>query len=126
MWCVSDLDDEFVERMEDLLDLYELPRDPAEPVVCFDERPVQLHDHKRSPSRAKPGRPSRYDYEYRRKGTANVFCAVEPLAGRHILKVTSNRGAREFALALRDIAKRYPRAATIHLVLDNLNTHTEK
>ena len=126
MWCVSDLDDEFIERMEDLLDLYERPRDAAEPVVCFDERPVQLLDDKRPSSRAKPGIPARYDYEYKRKGTANIFCAVESLAGRHSLKVTDNRGAREFALALRDIAKRYPRATTIHLVMDNLNTHTQK
>ena len=126
MWCVSDLDDAFIERMEDLLGLYERPRDVAAPVVCFDERPVQLLDNVRAPSRAKPGHPARYDYEYKRMGTANVFCAVEPLVGRHYLKVTSDRGGREFALALRDIARRYPRANTIHLVMDNLNTHTKK
>ena len=126
MWCVSDLDDEFIERMEGLLELYERPRDASEPVVCLDERPIQLLGDKRSPSRAKPGRIGKYDYEYLRKGTANIFCAVQPLAGRHHLKVTRNRGALEFALVLRDIARRYPRATTIHLVVDNLNTHAQK
>lgn len=123
MWCVAKLNGEFIARMEDLLKLYERPLDPREPVVCLDERPVKLHDDARKGSNAKPGRPARYDYEYIRRGTANVFCAVEPLAGRHITKVTATRHGHEFARMLMEIARRYPRAKTIHLVVDNLSIH---
>ena len=123
MWCVSDLDAEFIERMEDLLALYEIPLNGREPVVCLDERPVKLHGEKRPGSHAKPGRPARYDYEYIRKGTANIFCAVEALAGKHITKVTATRHGSEFAKMLTEIARRYPNASTIHLVMDNLSTH---
>jgi transposase len=126
MWCVSDLDDQFVERMEDVLALYERPRDRHQPVVCLDERPVQLHSEVRAGSTAQLGKPARYDYEYVRRGTANVFCAVEPLAGRHLTRATPNRGGAEFAKMIRLIAQRYPRAETIHLVMDNLSTHTER
>ena len=77
--------------MEDLLALYERPLNSREPVVCLDERPVKLHGERRKGSNAKPGRPARYDYEYVRKGTANIFCAVEPLAGKHITKATATR-----------------------------------
>jgi hypothetical protein len=124
MWCVPELNDEYIERMEDVLELYERPYRESEPVVCLDERPVQLHDEKRTGSRAKPGRCARYDYEYVRRGTANIFCAVEALAGRHLTKVTKNRKGPAFAAMLRDIAKRYPDADTIHLVMDNLSTHS--
>ena len=126
MWCVPDLDEEFVERMEAILDLYEWDYDPAEPVVALDERPVVLHDEKRKGSPVKPGRPARRDYEYIRRGTANIFCAVEPLAGRHITKVTKTRSGPEFAKFLAQIARSYPDATTIHLVMDNLSTHTKK
>jgi len=123
MWCVSDLDTEFIERMEDVLEIYERPQDPTEPVVCLDERPVKLHGEKRMGTRARPGRPARYDYEYVRNGTANVFCAVEARAGKHITKVTANRGGPETAKMFADISRRYPKAKTIHLVMDNLSTH---
>lgn len=126
MWCVSELDDEFIERMEDVLSLYERPYHRSEPVVCLDERPVQLHGEKHEATPARPGQPARYDYEYVRRGTANVFCAVEPLAGRHLAKATRTRSGPEFAEMLRGIARAYPRAKTIHLVMDNLSTHTEK
>ena len=126
MGCVSELDDEFIERMEDVLSIYERPDHPHEPVVCLDERPVPLHDEKYRASRATPGRPARYDYEYVRRGTANVFCVVEPLAGRHLSKATRTRNGAEFAHMLRDIARAYRRAQTIHLVIDNLSTHSDK
>ena len=126
MWCVPELDDAYIACMEDVLELYERPYDPSEPVVCLDERPVQLHDDARAGSAARPGRCTRYDYEYVRRGTANIFCAVEPLAGRHITKVTKRRKAADFARMLMDIARCYPDAATIHLVVDNLSTHTIK
>jgi len=124
MWCVAELDEEYIARMEDVLDLYERPLDAAEPVVCLDERPVALHGQTRPASRVKPCRPARYDYEYVRNGTANIFCAVQPLAGKHITKVTPSRRGVEFAKMLGEIARRYRRARSIHLVLDNLSTHS--
>ena len=109
--------------MEDLLELYERPVDPKQPVVCLDERPVQLLDSKRDGKPARPGRVARHDYEYTRCGTANVFCIVEPKRGVHLTHATPRRTAKEFAEAMRLIANRYRRADTIHLVLDNLSTH---
>ena len=126
MWCVPDLDDEFIERMEDILDLYECVYDHSEPVVAIDERPVVLHGEKRKGSPVAPGRPARRDYEYVRKGTANIFCGIEPLAGRHITKVTASRSGPEFAKYLAQVARRYTDAKTIHLVMDNLSTHTKR
>jgi transposase len=124
MWCVPTLDAEYMQKMEDVLEVYERPHDPQQPVVCLDERAVQLRGDKRQGSPAKPGRPARFDYEYVRLGTANVFCVVEPLAGKHITRVTPNRGGAQFAKTLMLIARRYPTAKTIHLVMDNLNSHT--
>ena len=112
--------------MEDVLELYARPYNPREPVVCLDERPVQLLDDARPEIPARPGRIARQDYEYVRCGTANVFCGVEPLAGRHYARATSDRSGPQFAEALRDIARRYPHAETIHLVVDNLSTHCLK
>ncbi len=126
MWCVPNLDAEYVERMEDLLTLYEKPHNPREPVVCLDERPVQLHDSARPGRAGGPGRVRREDYEYVRRGTANVFCAVEPLAGRHFTRATPDRKAPQFAEMVKTIVRRYPRASTLHLVVDNLNTHCRK
>jgi hypothetical protein len=124
MWCVPQLDAQYVQRMEDVLNLYEKPYNPREPVVCFDEKPVQLLDAVRPALPVRPGREARRDNEYVRCGTANLFCAVEPKAGRHLVKATPNRKAPEFARALRDIAEAYPRARRIHLVLDGLSTHS--
>ena len=125
MWCIPALDDEFIARMEELLRLYEKPLDSAEPVVCLDEKPVQLLDDAREPQRARDGS-LRRDYEYRRHGTANIFCAVEPRAGRHMAKVTRKRAKVDFANVLRDIAGAYERARRIHLVVDNLSTHSRR
>ncbi len=124
MWCVPQLDDEYAERMEDVLDSYERAYDPQQPVVCLDERAVQLHGEKRPGSPAKPGKPARFDYEYARRGTANIFCAVEPLAGKHLARVTKSRSGAELVQMLALLARAYPRARTIHLVMDNLNTHS--
>ena len=125
MWCVPRFDAEYIERMEDILSVYERAYKPDEPVVCLDERPTPLHGEKRGAKPAKPGKPRRYDYEYVRRGTANIFCAVEPLAGKHIAKVTKTRDSIEFAKFLGSLANRYRHATTIHLVMDNLSTHTE-
>ncbi len=124
MWCVAELNDEYIARMEHVLELYERPYNPEEPVVYLDERPTPLHRETRKASPAKPGKEARYDYEYVRNGTANIFCAVEPLAGKHITRATPTRDHREFAKMMRVISEHYPDARTIHLVLDNLSTHS--
>jgi hypothetical protein len=126
MWCVPELNAEFVERMEDVLRLYARPYRESEPVVCLDERPVQLLDPARPPVPMRPGRLARADYEYVREGTANIFCIVEPQTGRRLTYATKNRKGRAFARALQRIARRYAAARKIHLVLDNLSTHAEK
>jgi hypothetical protein len=124
MWCVPKLDEEYVERMNDLLLLYEQPYNEREPVVCLDERPVALHDSARPGFDAAPGKIRKTDYEYVRCGTANVFGIVEPKAGRHFTYATENRKKPAFAAAVKTIADQYPDADTIHLVIDNLNTHS--
>jgi transposase len=126
MWCVPELDDEYIARMEDTLETYERPYDATQPVVCLDEKPVTLHAEVRPPSPAVPGREARADSEYERRGTANVFCAVEPQAGRHFTWVTPDRSGDQFAQVLFHLALAYPEAQTIHLVMDNLSTHTRK
>jgi len=95
-------------------------------VVCVDEKPVVLHKDTQPPIPTQPGRIGRRDYEYKRCGTANVFCGVEPKAGRHFTKTTPTRSSPEFADFLLEIAEHYPDADTIHLVVDNLSTHTRK
>ena len=106
--------------MEKVLDVLNQPRDERAPVVALDERPVQLLNSVRPDSPMAPGQPARSDYEYARCGTANVFCVVEPKAGRHQTHATKNRTAGQFAGALKRIALSYSKASTIHLVLDNL------
>jgi transposase len=123
---VPELNAEFVARMEDVLRLYARPYNDAEPVVCLDERPVQLLDPARPTVPMSPGRPARVDYEYVRAGTANIFCIVEPLTGRRLTYASKNRTGRAFARALQRVARRYAHAKRIHLVLDNLSTHSEK
>jgi hypothetical protein len=126
MWCVPELNAEYIERMEEVLEIYERPYNPQEPVVCLDEKPVVLHGELRAEKRARPGTLAKRDYEYKRRGGANVFCAVEAKAGRHFTHPTPNRKAPEFARMIQRLANSYPRARTIHLVLDNLNTHCRK
>jgi hypothetical protein len=113
--------------MEEVLATYEKPWTAAEPVVGIDEKPVQLLADVRDPIPArKPGQIAKYDHEYERCGTANIFCAVEPKAGRHFTKVTPTRSGAEFAKMLKKVAGAYPRAKTIHLIMDNLSTHKRK
>ncbi len=112
--------------MEKVLDILSQPVDEHAPVVALDERPVQLLASARPGKPMVPGRLARQDYEYVRHGTANVFCIVEPKTGRHHTHVTCNRKAPQFAKALRRIARAHPAARTIHLVMDNLNTHCAK
>ena len=112
--------------MEDVLAVYEKPDRAAEPVVCFDEKPVLLHAEVRPSLPMRPGRVARPDNEYKRCGTANVFWAVEPKAGKNFRFPTPDRTAAELAPVLGRIIGSYPFAKTIHLVLDNLNLHCRK
>lgn len=117
-------DARFVAAMEDVLDVYERPMDPKRPVVCVDELHKQLISEKRLPIAGKVGEVERYDYEYVRNGTANVYCAFEPLAGRRITKVTQRRTRVEWAELVRELVDvHYPLAEVIVLVMDNLNVH---
>jgi hypothetical protein len=126
MWCVAELNQDYITRMEDVLATYEQPYNPTQPVVCLDEKPVTLRADVRPASPAAPGREARRDNEYQRCGTANVFCAVEPKAGRHFTFPTPDRSAGQFAQVACQLARQYPEAETIHLVLDNLNIHCRK
>jgi hypothetical protein len=111
--------------MEDVLDVYHRPYDPKRPVVCVDELPVQLVGESRAPLPPEPGKPMRYDYEYVRNGTANLFMAFEPLVGWRAAQVTERRTAKDFAEVLRWLAEEvHPDAERVVLVCDNLNTHT--
>ena len=126
MWVVADLDEDYITKMEDVLEVYERPYDQQEPVVCLDEKPITLHADVRPASPVAPGREARRDNEYERCGTANVFCAVEPKAGRHFTFPTPDRSGFEFARVTLNLALAYPEAKTIHLVMDNLNIHRRK
>jgi len=126
MWCVAELDEDYIRQMEEVLALYEKPYRKAEPVVCLDEKPVSLHADVRPASPARPGQVAKQDNEYRRCGTANVFAVVEPKAGRHLNRATPNRSAAQFAMVIRDLVAAYPFARKIHLVMDNLNIHCRK
>src|SRR5215469_14092771 len=126
MWSVPELNEEYIAKMEDVLETYEKPYDAQEPVICLDEKSVTLHADVRPSSAAAPGRESRQDSEYERCGTANVFCAVEPQVGRHFTFATPDRSATEFAPVACHLVQKYPEATTIHLVVDNLNIHCRK
>ncbi len=115
----------YVAAMEDILDVYAAPYDPRQPVVCTDEKLVTLHAHLQEPLPVIPGHCEKIDYEYQRTGTANLFVSIEPLAGWRDVTVTDRRTKADFAHYLKFLAEeRYPDAEVIHLVSDNLNTHT--
>ena len=124
MWCIGSITQEYRERMYALLELYERKYDERYPVICMDEKSKQLIGNVRGILPLKPGRSAKYDYEYRRNGTRNIFVAVEPLAGRRKITVTRNRRKKDFACFIKElIEKDYNKAEKIRLVLDNLNTH---
>lgn len=110
--------------MEDVLEVYTRPHDPHRPLVCLDETSKQLVAETRAPLSMVPGRAARYDYEYRRNGTANLFMLFAPLEGWRHVKVTERRAAIDYAHVLRDLSDiHFSDARTIVLVQDNLNTH---
>ena len=110
--------------MEDVLDLYAEPFDPARPVVCVDELPYQLLSHVSEPLPVGPGQAQRVDYEYKREGTCAIFLAFEPLAGWRHVEARERRTSVDFAHFMRDLAERYASAEVIRVVLDNLSTHS--
>ncbi|CAA9374167.1 MAG: Transposase [uncultured Phycisphaerae bacterium] len=111
--------------MEDVLDVYARPHDPARPVVCVDEGGKQLVGDVREPLPARPGTPARQDAEYARGGVANLFMAFEPLAGTRHVEVTERKTSADFGRFLRTVSDGlYPRAERVVLVCDNLSTHT--
>lgn len=123
-WCIPTASAEFVAAMEDVLDLYAQPYDPARPVVCLDEKPVVLHAASRPPVPAAPAHLERRDYEYVRQGTAAVFVLVEPLGGWRHYAPGPQRTAADYAAQLRYLADVvHPDAQIIRVVQDNLNTH---
>jgi transposase len=125
MWCIPHVDAEYVARMEDVLDLYAEKPDPKRPVVCFDESPTQLIGEVRAPIPAEPGQLERYDCEYRRNGTVNLFVFLDAHRSWRKVKITDRRAAEDFAACMRDLTDvHFPKAERIRVVLDNLSTHS--
>jgi transposase len=125
MWCIPQVDGTYVARMEDVLDLYAEAPDPQRPVVCFDESPTQLIGEVRQPVPAMPGQIERYDCEYRRNGTVNLFVFVDAHCPWRKVKVTDQRTARDFAECMRELVDvHYPQADLVRVVMDNLSTHS--
>ena len=125
MWVIPpEPNGEFVAHMEDGLEVYHRPYDPQVPMVCMDEQPVQLIKEVRQPLPAVEGQPERYDYEYERNGTANIFLFPEPLRGWRSVSVKEHRTALDWATEIQQLLDiQYPEAPSIRLVCDHLNTH---
>src|SRR6202047_1797457 len=125
MWCIPQGDGAYVARMEDVLDLYAEAHDPKRPVVCFDESPTQLIGEVRKPIQAVPGQRERYDCEYRRNGTVNLFIFLDAHRPWRTVKVTDRRTAEDFAICMGELSDvHFPEADRIRVVLDNLSTHS--
>ncbi len=125
MWCIPKVDAAYVAAMEDVLELYAEPRDPKRPVICFDESPTQLIDEVRPPIPAEPGQLERFDFEYRRNGTVNLFVFLDAHRPWRKVKVTERRTAADFAACMRELADvHFPEAEKVRVVLDNLSTHS--
>jgi hypothetical protein len=124
MWCISKITPEYRARMYGVLDLYAKRYNKRYPVVCVDEKSKQLIEDTRKPIPLRARSPAKYDGEYRRKGTRNIFVAVEPLAGKRKVKVTKQRKKSDFARFVRElIDNEYAKTRKVRIVLDNLNTH---
>jgi hypothetical protein len=124
MWCVGRITAEYRQRMYALLELYARPYDPAEPVICVDEKSKPLLQQTRSPLAARPGAVAKEDYEYKRAGTCNLFMVVEPKGHQRVVAVSARRTKPDFVAFIVKLAQQvYAGAKRLHLVLDNLNTH---
>jgi transposase len=127
MWCIGNLDEEYIKKMEDVLDVYARPYTEKKPVICMDEKPVPLISDIRD--RILPNQPGdilKKDYEYERDGSVNVFCAVEPKSGKYFNTVTKQRCGSDFSKFIKSLSEKYNDAEKIVLVMDNLSTHKEK
>jgi transposase len=125
MWCIPQVDAEYVARMEDVLDLYAEEPNPKRPVVCFDESPTQLIGEMRQPIPAAPGQLERFDCEYKRNGTANLFIFLDVHRPWRKVKVTERRSAEDYAHCMREVVDVHcPDAERIRVVQDNLSTHS--
>jgi hypothetical protein len=124
-WCIPPKQNAaFVAAMEDVLEVYSRPYDPARPVVCMDEKPYQLLDEVRNPIPAEPGKPERVDSEYKREGTCSIFIFTEPLAGWRYVEAFPHRTKIDWAHRVEWVLdNQYPDAEKVVLVMDNLNTH---
>ena len=127
MWCIGVLTEEYRRRMYALLELYARPLSRAEPVICIDEKSLQLIGHSRMPLPMTGCAHAKHDYEYTRHGTTNLFVAVQPKAGQRVVSVTPHRGKADFVAFIGELlTTTYAKARRVHLVLDNLNTHFRK
>ncbi len=125
MWCIPQVDADYVARMEDVLDLYAEEPNPKRPVVCFDESPTQLIGEMRQPIPAAPGQLERFDCEYKRNGTANLFIFLDVHRPWRKVKVTERRSAEDYAHCMREVVDVHcPDAERIRVVQDNLSTHS--
>ena len=123
MWCIGELDEEYIERMEDVLDTYAIEYNKKTPLICIDEKPVTLNGDIKEPLPMRPGSVERVDYEYERNGSVNVYAMVEPKVGLYINKVTETKTGDDFAEFMADIAGYYQNTKKIVLVMDNYATH---
>jgi len=127
MWCIPKLDKQYIERMLDVLEIYERPYDQTHPVVCFDEKSHQLLSTPRGSRPTTSGHVRHEDYEYERHGTVNLFVAIEPKGGKRVIEITDQRKKPETARFIeRLVMEEYQSAEWVTLITDNLNTHTEK
>jgi hypothetical protein len=122
-WCIGTITAEYLARMEDVLHLYNHPLDEKRPVVCFDEKPVQLLSEVVAPLPMKADRPTCVDYEYERGGVANLLVAFEPLTGKRVVETSRQRTKADYSRFQQRVAATWPEAEKIVLVQDNLNTH---
>jgi len=124
-WCIQGQPSaDFVCAMEEILEIYKLPYDSNNPLVCMDETSKQLVIEKRQIISAKPGHPIRYDYEYERNGVCNIFMFYEPFGGKRYVSITDRRTKKDWAIQIKELLDvHYPNAEKVVLVMDNLNTH---
>jgi len=126
MWCIAEIDEEYRNRMHDLLDLYAEDYNPDEPVICLDEKPKQLLGDAKPSIPMKKGSSERYDSEYKRNGKSNIFVAVDFKRGKRDVTVTDRRTKKDFAQYIKHLINNvFPNAKKLRIVLDNLNTHTK-
>jgi hypothetical protein len=125
MWCIQKITPKYRERMYKILDLYEEPYNPQKPVIGVDEKPKQLVEDSRKPIPLSEGKVFKQDYEYIRRGKANIFMAVEPKGGKRVTEVTWQRTKKDFALFIKGLVEKYSNATVLKLVVDNLNTHNK-